>query len=51
VKKFYDSAKFKEAAKASEPFFKIAHDFVFGDRPLILENAVSAPSSGLGPAR
>jgi len=41
VKKFYESADFKEAAKKAEPFFKIAHDFVFGERPLILENAVN----------
>lgn len=41
VKKFYDSAEFKAAAKTAEPFFRLAHDFVFGDRPLILENAVN----------
>ena len=41
MKKFYDSPEFKAAADRAEPFFKIAHDFVFG-RPLTLENVVSA---------
>ena len=47
MKKFYDSAEFKAAAKTAEPFFHLAHDFVFGDRPLILENAVCASRKGL----
>ena len=47
MKKFYDSAEFKAAAKTAEPFFRLAHDFVFGDRPLILENAVCAFRKGL----
>jgi len=47
VKKFYDSAEFKAATKTAEPFFHLAHDFVFGDRPLILENAVCAPRKRL----
>ena len=41
VKQFYASPEFKAAEKASEPFFKLANDFVFG-RPTTLENAVSA---------
>jgi hypothetical protein len=40
VKKFYNSPKFKATAKSAEPFFHLAHDFVFGDHPLILENAI-----------
>jgi hypothetical protein len=42
VKKFYDSPEFKDAAKGAESFFKIAKDFVFGGRPITLENVVSA---------
>lgn len=42
MKKFYGSPEFKAAAEQAEPFFKIAHDFVFG-RTLTLENVVSAP--------
>ena len=42
MKKFYDSPEFKAAAKSAEPFFRLAHDFVYGDRPLNLENAVCA---------
>jgi hypothetical protein len=42
VKKFYDSPDFKTAAEQAQPFFKIAHDFVFG-RTLTLENVVSGP--------
>ncbi|KAF8483713.1 phosphoglycerate mutase-like protein [Russula ochroleuca] len=40
VKKFYESPEFKAAAEQAEPFFKIAHDFVFG-RTLTLENVVN----------
>jgi hypothetical protein len=44
VKAFYDSADFKTAAQQSQPFFRIAHDFVFGRlaTDLKLENVVSA---------
>jgi len=41
VKKFYESSEFKAAAKSAEPFFHVAKDFVFGDRPLTLENIVN----------
>ncbi|KAI0002254.1 phosphoglycerate mutase-like protein [Russula compacta] len=41
VKKFYASPKFKTAVKDAEPFFKIAHDFVFGGLDLSLENVVN----------
>ncbi|KAI0262182.1 phosphoglycerate mutase-like protein [Gloeopeniophorella convolvens] len=40
VKKFYSSSDFKAAAKAAEPFFKEANDFIFGRQPS-LENAVN----------
>jgi hypothetical protein len=45
VKKFYDSSEFKAAAAQAEPFFKIAHDFVFGRTlaDMSLRNVVSAP--------
>ena len=48
MKKFYDSPEFKAAAKSAEPFFHLAHDFVFGDRPLILENAVCTSRKRMG---
>jgi hypothetical protein len=49
VKTFYDSPEFKAAEKSAEPFFRLARDFVFGDRPLTLENAVCASRKRLGP--
>jgi hypothetical protein len=44
VKTFYDSPEFKAAAVQAEPFFKIAHDFVFGHTlaDMTLKNVVSA---------
>ncbi|KAH9966470.1 hypothetical protein BC827DRAFT_1124223, partial [Russula dissimulans] len=48
VKKFYESPEFKAAAKSAEPFFYVAKDFVFGDRPLTLENIVSNPWNDCG---
>jgi hypothetical protein len=44
VKTFYDSSDFKTAAQQAQPFFRVAHDFVFGRlvSDLKLENVVSA---------
>jgi len=44
VKTFYDSAEFKDAAQQAQPFFRIAHDFIFGRLASDLnpENIVSA---------
>jgi hypothetical protein len=44
VKTFYDSPDFKTAAQQAQPFFRVAHDFVFGRlvSDLKLENIVSA---------
>jgi len=44
VKTFYESSDFKTAAQQSQPFFRVAHDFVFGRlaSDLTLENVVSA---------
>jgi hypothetical protein len=45
VKTFYDSPDFKTAAQQAQPFFRVAHDFIFGRlvTDLKLENIVSAP--------
>lgn len=44
MKTFYDSPEFQTAAQQAQPFFRLAHDFVFGRlaNDLTLENAVSA---------
>ena len=38
IAKVYESHKFKETAKAAQPFFSAIRDYVFG-RPTTLENA------------
>jgi hypothetical protein len=44
VKAFYGSSDFKTAAQQAQPFFRVAHDFIFGRlvSDLTLENIVSA---------
>lgn len=44
MKTFYDSLDFKTAAQEAQPFFRVAHDFIFGRlvSDLNLENIVSA---------
>jgi hypothetical protein len=43
VKTFYDSSDFKTAAQQAQPFFRVAHDFIFGRlvTDLKLENIVN----------